>query len=434
MATLEVRSLSGAPVGDHVAPSDVSFTVREGRICAILGPAGSGKTTLLRLIAGLDRPASGDVLLDGQSILQLPPHRRGIGLMFQDLALFTHMTARENIAFGLRMVGWPRAEREQRVSDLLEVVGLASLGSMGVDDLSPGEQQRVALARTLAPQPSALLLDEPLGAIDEITKATLRLEVRSVLNALESTAIVATHDLRDAISIADDLIVLGRGRVLQAGPIGVVVGEPLTAEVAELVGYVTLAHGAVRRGRVEEAGVGAMAVPGLPETDAARVMAHPAALLAVPADSGLGSGVAGLVMRSRAQGPTWLVDLAIGGRAVEARWEWDLIPPRAGTRLAIAARPGTLRVFPASLTELPAPAMPASANAATPASATPTPRPTTAAAPPPPLAEAAPARAARPAAPAAPAPPTPAPGAPVPQPAPAPTARREQRHRQMPLS
>ncbi|MEI6136184.1 MAG: ABC transporter ATP-binding protein [Chloroflexota bacterium] len=339
MATLEVRSLHSTPPGEDVAITDVSFAVREGRICALLGASGCGNTSLLRLIAGLDRAASGDVLLDGQSIAHQPPHRRGVGLMFQDLALFDHMTARENIAFGLRMVGWPRAEREQRVSDLLEVVGLAALGPRRVEELLPDEQQRVALARALAPQPSVLLLDEPLGAIDEMSKTSLRLELRSVLNALESTAVIATHDLRDAIAIADDIVILDRGRMLQAGPIGVVLGEPAT---------------------VEEAGVGAMTVPGLPpEADAARVMAHPSALLAVPTDSGLGSGVAGLVVRTRAQGPTWLVDLAVGGRMIEARWEWDLVPPRNGTRLAVAARPGTLRVFSTSLDELPAPVMPA---------------------------------------------------------------------------
>lgn len=248
------------------------------------------------------------------------------------------------------------------MSDLLEVAGLAALGPRRVEELLPDEQQRVALARALAPQPSVLLFDEPLGAIDEMSKTSLRLELRSVLNALESTAVIATHDLRDAIAIAiaDDIVILDRGRMLQAGPIGVVLGEPATVEVAELIGYVTLVYGTVRRGRVEEAGVGAMTVHGLPpEADAARVMAHPSALLAVPTDSGLGSGVAGLVVRTRAQGPTWLVDLAVGGRMVEARWEWDLVPPRNGTRLAVAERPGTLRVFSTSLDELPAPVMPA---------------------------------------------------------------------------
>jgi len=322
------------------------------------------------------------------------------------------------------MVGWPRAEREQRVNDLLEVVGLAALGSARIDDLTDGERQRVALARTLAPQPSVLLLDEPLGAIDETARARLRVEVRAVLNALESTAIFATRDLQDAAAMADDLVILGEGRVLQAGPVGVVLGEPASVEVAELAGYVTLAHGPVRRGRVEEAGVGAIAVPDVPETEAARVMAHPSALLAVPADSGLGSGVVGAVVRTRALGPTWCVDIAVGNRVVETRWEWDLVPPRAGTRLAIAARPGTLRVFVTSLVDLPAPGVPsvATSDAAPPSYVSPRSAPPP---PSPPTVVEAPVPDSMDETPAPPAFEAPASNVP---------ARPEQRHREMPLN
>lgn len=348
MATLEVRSLSRADPGEPHGLSDISFTVRDGRVCAVIGPVHAGKTSLLRAIAGLDVADAGDVLLDNLSIATFPPHRRSLGLMFQDLALFPRMSVRDNIGFGLRMVGWPRAEREQRVDDLLEVVGLTASSLRPIDQLSGGEQQRVALARTLAPQPSALLLDEPLGAIDEVQKTALRQELRTILGALDTTTIIASHDLRDAVALADDLIVMIDGRIAQAGPIGVVLGEPNSVEVADVAGYVTIALGPVRRGRVEEAGVGALGVPGLMETELARVMAHPASLLAVPADSGLGSGVAGLVVQARPQGPTWVVDLSVGGRLIEARWEWDLVAPRLGTRLAIAARPGTLRVFDVS--------------------------------------------------------------------------------------
>ncbi len=352
MATLEVRSITRAASDEAPGLASVSFTVAEGRVSALLGPPGSGKTALLRVIAGLDRPTAGDVLLADASILGRPPHRRGVGLMFQDLALFPHLNVRENIAFGLRAVGWPVAAREQRVDDLLEVVGLRGLAARMVDDLTPGERQRVALARTLAPQPAVLLLDEPVGAMAEADRPMFRQELRSILTALDATAVIVTRDLEDAAAVADDLVVIEGGAVLQAGPLGVVLGEPMTTRVAEIAGYLTLAHGVVRRGRVEEQGVGAMAVPGLPDTEAARVMAHPASLLAVPAESGLGSGVAGLVVRSRAFGPTWTVDLSVGGRLIEARWEWDLVAPRVGARLAIAARPGTLRVFPSTLDEV----------------------------------------------------------------------------------
>jgi len=435
VATLEVRSVWRTYPGERVALTDASFAVGEGRICAILGPSGSGKTTLLRLIAGLDRPDAGDVLLDGVSITGHPPHRRGLGLMFQDLALFPNMSVHDNVAFGLRMVGWPRAEREQRVNDLLEVVGLTSVGRRRIDQLSRAEQQRVALARTLAPQPSVLLLDEPFGTMDEVQKSGLRLELRSILNALETTTVIASHELNDAVAMADELVVMNEGRVLQSGATGTVLGEPASVEVAELAGYVTLALGPVRRGRVEEAGAGAMAVPGLTETDAARVMAHPSSLLAVPAESGLGSGVAGLVLRTRAQGPTWLVDLAVGTRIVETRWEWDLAPPRTGMRLAIAARPGTLRVFITSLATLPAPSAPTAPEPPAPAppgpsSSPPSPDGAATGAPDgipeePPASAMPPGSSSRamagPSRSAAPEPPVP-------------VTRREQRHRQMPLS
>ena len=199
MATLEVDSLSRAY--DALAPAlaYASLVVREGRVCAVIGPSGSGKTTLLRLIAGLEQPDTGDIRLDGLSIRDQPPHRRGVGLMFQDLALFPHLTVGENVAFGLRMVGWPREEREQRGADLLEVVGLTDERDSRIDTLSASRQQRVALARTLAPQPSVLLLDDPLAGVDEVTKTVLRAELRAILNALDITAVIVSHDLRDAL-------------------------------------------------------------------------------------------------------------------------------------------------------------------------------------------------------------------------------------------
>lgn len=347
MATLEVRSITrrfgpGAPALDAV-----SFTVRDGRIAAVLGGDGAGKTALARIIAGLERPDAGDVLLDDASLLALPPRARGIGLLFDDLALFSNLRVRANVEFGLRMFGWPRAERERRVDQLLEAVGLSREdGRRAVDELSNLGRYRVAIARMLAPQPSALLLDDPLGTIDEPHRAAMRIEMRAILTTVGATTVLASADLRDAVAIADDLIVLHEGRVLQTGPVSVVLGEPISAEVAELAGYVTLLVGPVVRNRVEEPGVGVIELPGIPPAgEAARVMAHPSVLLGVPAESGGHSGLTGIVLRARAIGPAWLVDIALGDRVVEARWEWDLVPPRAGSRLGIVARPGTLRVF-----------------------------------------------------------------------------------------
>ena len=347
MATLSVHELMRRYDGDVVALRGVSFTVEDGRVAAIFGPSGCGKTTVLRLIAGLDTPDGGDVLLDGVSIARQPAHRRGLGLMFQELALFPHLTVASNVGFGLRMLNWPRQARERRAAELLEVVGLADLGSRRIHELSGGERQRVALARTLAPQPEVLLLDEPLGALDEELKVSLRAHVRALLTQFGTTAVMVSHDLRDAIAIADDLVVMEDGEVLQSGPLPQVVTAPRSVSVARMLGYVTLAAGPVEEGEVTERGVGGVAIPsGVELTGAGEVLAHPSSLLAVPAGRGLGCGVDGAVAGVRPDGPQQLVEVALGARgSVVVRWEWDLLPPRVGSRVEIAARPETLRFF-----------------------------------------------------------------------------------------
>ncbi len=347
MATLTVEGLHRAyPGKDAFALRDVTFSVPDGHVAALIGPSGSGKTSLLRLIAGLDRADAGRVLLDGVPVTDVPPHRRGVGLMFQELALFPHMNVRENVAFGLRMARWKRAARRERVTEMLEAVGLAERGDRGIDQLSGGERQRVALARALAPRPAVLLLDEPLGAIDEERKRWLRDEVRSVLHAVGTTALVVSHDLRDAIAIADDMILLEDGVMLQSGPLAQVVAYPATAEVASMLGYVTLVQGEVRDGAVHERGVGALELPPeAPMHGRARVMAHPSSLLAVPEGRGLGCGLRGVVVATRPDGPLQSLQVALGGRHVDARWEWDLEAPLIGSVVDLAARPETLRYY-----------------------------------------------------------------------------------------
>ena len=347
MATLRVRSLARRYEDEVVALHDVSFTVEDGRIAAILGPSGCGKTTVLRLIAGLETPDAGDVLIDGTSVVREPPERRGIGLMFQDLALFPHLNVGENVEFGLRMAKWRQPDRLRRVDDLLRLVGLAGMERRRIDELSGGERQRVAIARTLAPQPAALLLDEPLGALDEERKAELRAQMRDLLERMQTTAVIVSHDLRDAIAIADDLVVMERGRVLQSGALPFVVAHPTSTSVARMLGYVTIVSGKVDAGRVIETGVGGVEIPsGLAITDRAEVLTHPAGLLAVPAGRSLGIGVTGVVMGARPEGPLFTLDVALGTRrTVPARWEWDLLPPPPGTSVELAARPETLRFF-----------------------------------------------------------------------------------------
>jgi ABC-type Fe3+/spermidine/putrescine transport system ATPase subunit len=350
MATLEVRALARRFGPDNVALADVSFRVADGRVAAILGPSGCGKTTALRVIAGLETPDGGDVLLDGVSILDVPPHRRGVGLMFQDLALFPHLDVHDNVDFGLRMQHWPAARREARTGELLTAVGLAERAHSPVYQLSGGEQQRVALARTLAPEPKVLLLDEPLGSLDEELKLSLRGELQRVLSEQRVTAILVSHDLRDAAAIADDLIVMERAHVLQAGPFAEVVSGPAHPAVARMLGYSQIARGIVSGGSIEANGhrLGDVHAGDLADGAHVEVFAHPSALVARPTHAGAGALTARITV-SQALGPTHQLTLDLAGEIFEAPWEGEGAPPPAGEVVAVAPRPGTLRVFETSL-------------------------------------------------------------------------------------
>jgi thiamine transport system ATP-binding protein len=188
----------------------VSLHVPTGEIVALLGPSGSGKSTLLRVIAGLHVPDAGRVAWNGEDLTGDPPHRRGIGLVFQDLQLFPHKDVAANVAFGLRMQGVDKEVRRERVTRLLDMVGLPGYEHRRTGTLSGGEAQRVALARSLAPEPRLLLLDEPLGALDRDLHDRLAVEVRALLQRVGITAIHVTHDEQEARTIGDRLVVLGR--------------------------------------------------------------------------------------------------------------------------------------------------------------------------------------------------------------------------------
>ncbi len=345
MATLELQGLSTAGA-DAVSLDEVTCTVEGGRIAALFGPVGAGKTALLRAICGLERVSAGEVLLDDERVTSRPPHRRGIGLVFPDLALFEGRTVRDNVAYGLRAIGYPRGERLRRVSEMLELVGAPGLEQRPIDRLTPDQRQRVAIARALAPGPRVLLLDTPLAQISPADRPAFRDRLREVLRALGMTAVVATSDLDDAFALADDLLVLDGGRLLQSGPLWRVLHGPRSVRTAELFGYATLISGATGDGRIWEAGAGTLEYPpAFPLGDRALALAHPSALLGVPVDSGLGCGIEGEIERVRAYGPTWVLDLRVGNRTLEVRWEWDMVPPLRGERIAVNVRPDTLRFF-----------------------------------------------------------------------------------------
>lgn len=252
MSLLELRDLHKS-YPDGWTLTDVSFTVEQGEIVCLLGPSGCGKTTLLRLIAGLETPDSGQVLVDGEDVTHTPPHLRGFGLMFQEYALFPHKDVFGNVAFGLRMKGLNRREVAARVAEALALVGLEGFERRDVNQLSGGERQRVALARSLAPHPRLLMLDEPLGALDRNLRERLLDELPAILHRAGVTAITVTHDQEEAFALADRVVLMRDGRVVQVGAPEEVYRKPASAWVARFLGLTNLLPARVTEGGVETA-------------------------------------------------------------------------------------------------------------------------------------------------------------------------------------
>jgi sulfate/thiosulfate transport system ATP-binding protein len=224
--------------GDFPALADVWLEVREGSLTALLGPSGSGKSTLLRVIAGLEAPDTGRVVIDGEDATDLPVQRRGIGFVFQHYAAFKHLTVRENVAFGLRIRKRPRAEITAKVDELLEIVGLRGHHERYPAQLSGGQRQRMALARALAIQPRVLLLDEPFGALDAKVRADLRAWLRRLHDEVHVTTVLVTHDQEEAMDVADHIAVLNAGRIEQFGTPREVYEHPANRFVMSFLGPV----------------------------------------------------------------------------------------------------------------------------------------------------------------------------------------------------
>lgn len=217
-------------IGGKSILTGVDLEVVDGEVLGVLGPSGSGKTTLLRAIAGLVEVSAGDITWDGESVLGVPTHLRGFGLMFQRYALFPHLTVAANVGFGLKMKGVH--DTTERVEEALAWVGLAGFGNRAIDSLSGGEQQRVALARTLAPEPRLVMLDEPLGALDRNLRRRLLDEIGEILEERRVTAMVVTHDRDEAEAISDRLALMREGSVVQTGTLAGLMAEPADDWVA----------------------------------------------------------------------------------------------------------------------------------------------------------------------------------------------------------
>src|SRR5262249_37627296 len=263
---LEIRGLHRA-FGAVGALETIDLAVAEGEFLALLGPSGCGKTTLLRCIAGLLDPTAGDILVDGRSIVRVPVHRRGLGMVFQSYALFPHMNVTDNIRFGLKMHKVPNGEAEHRIADAIDLVQLKGYERRFPGQLSGGQQQRVALARALVTRPSVLLLDEPFGALDAKLRQSMQIELRRRQRRLEMTMIFVTHDQSEALGMADRIAVMRAGRVEQLDTPTRVYDAPATAFVADFIGQMNRFTGQIV-GRSN--GHALLAVAGLPSPLKAR--------------------------------------------------------------------------------------------------------------------------------------------------------------------
>ncbi len=227
------------------AVDDVSFEIKDGEFFAMLGPSGSGKTTCLRLIAGFEQPTSGTVAIHGQDVTGIPPYDRDVNTVFQDYALFPHMTVLENVAYGLMIRKVAKAERRQRAEEMLGMVALSGFGGRKPSQLSGGQRQRVALARALVNRPSVLLLDEPLGALDLKLREQMQVELKAIQRRVGITFIYVTHDQGEALSMSDRVAVFNHGRIEQMASPGELYERPKTAFVAGFVGISNLIDGAL---------------------------------------------------------------------------------------------------------------------------------------------------------------------------------------------
>lgn len=279
---IELRGVTKrfAPGADAVR--GLSFALAQGRFMALLGASGCGKTTTLRLIAGLEQPDEGEIWLNGARVSgggkSTPPEQRRVGMVFQDYALFPHLTIAQNVAFAINR--WPAPERDARVEELLRMTGLAGLGRRYPHELSGGQQQRVALARALAAKPSIVLLDEPFSNLDAALRSAMREDVREILRAAGATAIFVTHDQEEALSITDVVGVMSAGRMLQLGSPHDVYLRPTSREVASFVGEANFLPGRAA-GQIVDCALGKLLLAA-PAHGPVDVMVRPEALRLVP--------------------------------------------------------------------------------------------------------------------------------------------------------
>ncbi len=274
--SIELRNVT-KKFGEVAAVNNVTFTVNEGELVALLGPSGGGKTTVLRMIAGLEMPTDGDVLIRGQRVNDLSVQQRNIGFVFQHYALFKNMSVFKNIAFGLKIKKWKRRDIKARVAELLEIFGLAGLEKRYPHQLSGGQRQRVAIARALAPKPSVLLLDEPFGAVDAKIRHELREWLVTLHEDLNVTTIFVTHDQEEAMEVANRIVIFSRGNLEQIGSPREVYEQPTNEFVARFIGVMNVLDSEVKGGVAHVGGL-QFSVPDQPDGARLRIGFRPYAV------------------------------------------------------------------------------------------------------------------------------------------------------------
>ncbi len=355
---LELRHLTKSFRGGVVAVDDLSLDIVEGEYLTMLGPSGCGKTTTLRMIGGFEYPDRGSVMLDGRDITNDPPYRRPVNMMFQDFALFPHMTAGENIGYGLKIAGVARAEVADRVRTMLEVIELPGMGARLPSQLSVGQRQRIALARALINNPRILLLDEPMSALDAKLKDTMQVELRHIHDRVGITFVMVTHDQTEAMIMSDRIMVMHAGRIEQIGTPTDLYDHPETAYVAEFLGASNMIPASVTR---ENGGIVARAGSLAIRLDGARAGSGTMSLFMRPEKIRLledgtqaGDGAStfqGTVRELFFSGSTVRIDLEIGARrpvVVHRQLDTGLATaglPGVGDTVTCAVTPDTLRLF-----------------------------------------------------------------------------------------
>ncbi len=308
--------------GDTQVLSNVSLELQNGEIVCLLGPSGCGKTTLLRIIAGLEAPDAGEIRFKDRELAEVPVHERNFGLMFQDHALFPHMTVAQNVAFGLRMRGHEKVEDGTRAT--LSLVGLQNMGQRDVNSLSGGEQQRVALARSLAPRPSLLMLDEPLGSLDAGLRERLLPELRQIFVETGQTVITVTHDQQEANAIADRIAIMNNGRIEQYDSPQVLYARPRNAFVAAFLG---LGNPVRREWLVAQTGA---------TLEGHSFLLHPAGMRLANAAGNAGIMLDGNLAQRSYEGESWRLAVRVAGETFRFRLPLEVSPvPEAGAKVRL---------------------------------------------------------------------------------------------------